>query len=45
MGDWVFEQPEENITTVVEGLEKIIDPSLINYFDIGDQVKEISKRQ
>jgi beta-glucosidase len=44
MGDWVFEQPEENITTVVEGLEKIIDPSLINYFDIGDQVKEISRK-
>jgi len=44
MGDWVFEQPEENITTVVEGLKKIIDPSLISYFDIGDQVKEISRK-
>ena len=44
MGDWVFEQPEENITTVVEGIKKIVDPSLVNYFDIGDQVKEISRK-
>ncbi|MDB2410385.1 glycoside hydrolase family 3 C-terminal domain-containing protein [Pseudomonadales bacterium] len=43
MGDWVFEQPEENITTIVEGLKAVAKPSTsIDYFDVGDQVKNIA---
>ena len=42
MGDWVFKQPEENITTVVEGLKAVAKPSTsIDYLDIGSQVKTL----
>ncbi len=42
MGDWVFKQPEENITTVVEGLKAIAKPSTsIDYLDVGSQVKTL----
>ena len=46
MGDWVFKQPEENITTVVEGLRAVAKPSTsIDYFDLGSQVKTLDPRQ
>lgn len=46
MGDWVFKQPEENITTVVEGLRAVAKPSTsIDFFDLGSQVKTLDPRQ
>lgn len=42
MGDWVFKQPEENITTIVEGLKAVAKPSTsIDYLDVGSQVKTL----
>ena len=42
LGDWVFKQPEENITTVVEGLKIVAKPSTsIDFFDVGSQVKTL----
>ena len=43
MGDWVFKQPEENITTIVEGLKAVAKPSTsIDYLDVGSQVKTLN---
>ena len=42
LGDWVFQQPEENITTVVEGLRKVGSGLVeIDYFDLQGTVKNI----
>lgn len=45
LGDWVSPQPEENITTMVEGITKIGTENgyKVNYFDSGDRSKEITK--
>lgn len=43
MGDWSFEQPENNITTILEGLEtQKPDGFSIDYLDVGSQVTEIT---
>lgn len=43
MGDWSFEQPAENITTVLEGFEQVApDDVKLNYYDMGKQVSEIT---
>jgi beta-glucosidase len=44
LGDWVSPQPEENIVTMVEGIEKIGKENgyQVNYFDSGDRSKEIT---
>ncbi|WP_258098608.1 glycoside hydrolase family 3 N-terminal domain-containing protein [Marinoscillum pacificum] len=45
MGDWSFEQPEENITTVVEGFEQVKPAKVkLNYHDMGMQVTEITSQ-
>ena len=42
LGDWVLPQPEDRVTTIVEGLQQIEGLSnKISYMDIGDQVKNI----
>ncbi len=42
LGDWVFQQPEENITTVVEGLREVGGGLVeIDYFDLQGTVKNI----
>lgn len=42
MGDWALRQPEENITTIVEGLNNLAAKNTdIDYFSVGDQVKYI----
>ncbi len=44
LGDWVLEQPEENVTTIVEGLRQIAPPGVaIDYFDCGASVKHIEE--
>ena len=42
MGDWVLRQPEENITTVIEGLREVGSAiAEIDYFDLEGTVKNI----
>ena len=42
LGDWVFQQPGENITTVVEGLREVGSGLVeIDYFDLQGTVKNI----
>lgn len=44
LGDWVSPQPEENVTTMLEGITKIGKENgyAINYYDSGDRSKEIT---
>lgn len=45
MGDWVFKQPKENITTVLEGIESVAirrnSKSKIDFLDVGSKVKTL----
>ena len=46
MGDWVLRQPEENITTIVEGLKEVAKGSTkVDYFDLKGSVKSINPTQ
>lgn len=46
MGDWVLRQPEENITTIVEGLKEVAKGSTkVDYFDLKGSVKSINPKQ
>jgi beta-glucosidase len=46
MGDWVLRQPEENITTIVEGLKEVAKSSTkVDYFDLKGSVKRIEPEQ
>ena len=38
LGDWVFAQPKENVTTVVEGLRAIKGVE-VDFYDVGSKVK------
>lgn len=40
LGDWVFAQPEENVTTVVEGLQDITGVQ-VDFHDVGNQVRTL----
>lgn len=40
LGDWVFAQPEENVTTVVEGLRALAGEG-VDFYDVGNQVKRM----
>ncbi|WP_068544469.1 glycoside hydrolase family 3 N-terminal domain-containing protein [Thalassotalea crassostreae] len=42
LGDWSLPQPEDNVITVVEGLQKLNSSGSVKYLDIGNQVKQIS---
>lgn len=44
LGDWVSPQPEDNVTTMVEGISTLGKSYgyQINYFDSGDRSKEIT---
>ena len=35
MGDWVFEQPEKNASTILEGIKEEASGTQINYVDVG----------
>lgn len=35
MGDWVFEQPEKNVSTILKGIKEEASDIKVNYIDIG----------
>lgn len=35
MGDWVFEQPEKNVSTILKGIKEEASGTQINYVDVG----------
>ena len=40
LGDWVFAQPDENVTTVVEGLRGMSGVE-VDFYDMGNQVRKV----
>ena len=44
MGDWVFEQPRENVTTILDGIiSEAGDDTDVKYVDVGWNLREISE--
>lgn len=39
LGDWTLQQPEENITTVLEGMEEVYGADHIEFFDSGESLR------
>lgn len=45
LGDWAYEQPEKNVTTVVKGLTEISPETNFQFLDLGWNVRELSDEQ
>lgn len=45
LGDWAFVQPDEKVTTIVEGLKNVSPESNINYFPITDNLRKIQPEE
>ena len=42
LGDWAYEQPEENIITALEGLQEVAGKDKIVYYDYGEDIRQNS---
>lgn len=42
LGDWTLPQPDENVTTVLEGLRRAAGDGKVTYYDYGDDVRQNS---
>lgn len=42
MGDWVFEQPDENVITIFEGIRDLAKDSKVHLVDVGWNLREIN---
>ena len=42
LGDWTLLQPEENVVTVLEGLQQLAGKEKVTYYDYGDDVRQDS---
>lgn len=45
LGDWAFEQPEENVITVLQGIEDAVSTSQVDFYNIGDNPRDITTTQ
>lgn len=45
LGDWAFEQPEENVTTIYEGLKKIRQDVNFNLCEFDWNIREMDPKQ
>ncbi|WP_239063669.1 glycoside hydrolase family 3 N-terminal domain-containing protein [Bacteroides sp. 51] len=45
LGDWALEQPEENVTTVLEGLKAANPETAYSFLDLGWNVRELKTEQ
>ncbi len=43
LGDWALQQPEENVTTILEGIQNIAPNATINFWDVGAHPLRITK--
>ena len=39
LGDWALKQPDENVTTILEGLQAVAGKEKVVYYDYGDDVR------
>lgn len=42
LGDWTLEQPEENVITILEGVQQAAGSDKVKFFDYGDDVRQKS---
>lgn len=42
LGDWTLPQPDENVTTLLEGLRRVAGEGKVTYYDYGDDVRQNS---
>lgn len=45
LGDWSFEQPEENVSTILEGIKAADPDAHVDYQDVGRNVQGLTKAQ
>ena len=45
LGDWSFEQPEENVSTILEGIKAADPDAAVDYQDVGRNVQGLTKQQ
>lgn len=45
LGDWALEQPEENVTTIIEGLKKVSPESNFVFYPFGSNLKGMKMGQ
>lgn len=45
LGDWALQQPEEHVTTVLEGLRMVSPETEYNFLDLGWNVRLLSDKQ
>lgn len=45
LGDWAFEQPDENVTTLYEGLKKVSPSTDFTLFDFGWNLRSVTQEQ
>lgn len=43
MGDWVFKQPEENVSTLLEGIKEEAPHTQINFVDVGWNLRSLDE--
>lgn len=39
LGDWTLEQPEENVVTILEGIQNAASKNAVNFLDLGTDVR------
>ncbi len=39
LGDWTLQQPDENVVTILKGVQERVPASQINYYNYGDDVR------
>jgi len=42
LGDWTFEQPDENVVTILDGVTELVGKDKVTYYDYGDDVRQNS---
>lgn len=42
LGDWTLLQPDDNVTTVLEGIRSLAGHAKVTYYDYGDDVRQVS---
>ncbi|WP_428841717.1 glycoside hydrolase family 3 N-terminal domain-containing protein [Halalkalibaculum roseum] len=45
LGDWVLEQPEDNITTVFEGIRKVVPEANVEFLEYGHIKSKLSENK
>ncbi len=45
LGDWAYQQPEENTTTILEGLQQADERAGFDYLDVGSNPNDVTEKQ